>query len=76
MPVMDGIELYNKLQKYIITKPIPFIYLSAKAEPFDSNGGMSLGACKYLFKPVDANQIITTVYALLSNKCVFTSLKG
>ncbi len=74
MPVMDGFEFFHSLQQNKLTKSIPFIYLSAKAEPFDFRRGMSLGADDYLVKPLDVNEILKAVHILLKKKEEFTDV--
>ena len=49
------------MKNYKITKLIPLIFLSAKAEKTDISTGMNLGAEDYLTKPIDVEDLLNTV---------------
>lgn len=51
MPNCDGYEVFQKLQENNLTRDIPFIFLTAKAELKEIRTGMSLGADDYIVKP-------------------------
>lgn len=51
MPHMDGVELLGILQKENHFKNIPFIFLSANAEPEKIAEAINLGAKDYIIKP-------------------------
>lgn len=61
MPRLDGYELYRKLRQNPETASIPFVFMSAKAEPSEQLEGLRLGADEYVCKPIDFNDLIERV---------------
>lgn len=61
MPNLDGYGVLHILSRNPETLPIPFIFLTAKAEKADVRRGMSLGADDYIVKPFDETDLLTTV---------------
>jgi CheY-like chemotaxis protein/class 3 adenylate cyclase len=51
MPKMDGYEVIRKLRASDITKHVPVIFLSAKAQKKDVIKGLEAGANDYIVKP-------------------------
>jgi CheY-like chemotaxis protein len=51
MPGKDGYEVLAALKLNPSTRTIPFLFLTARAEPADVRKGMDLGADAYLTKP-------------------------
>lgn len=51
MPGMDGYEVCRHLKDSPVTKNIPVIFITAKAEEEDEVKGLSLGAVDYILKP-------------------------
>ena len=68
MPKLSGFEMYDRLQNNKITKLIPLIFLSAKAEKSDIRAGMNLGAEDYLTKPIDVDDLLNTVKIKIDKK--------
>jgi signal transduction histidine kinase len=70
MPLANGYQVLEELQKETVTASIPFIFLTAKTETDELRRGMSLGADDYIFKPYRADDLVTAVNARLnkSNK--------
>ncbi len=64
MPDMDGFELASQLQKSKIG--LPFLFLSARSMKIDVLKGFSLGAVDYLKKPIDEEELVVRINALLS----------
>jgi CheY-like chemotaxis protein len=58
MPNVNGYEVYQALQQNRYTRHIPFIFLSAKADPADVRRGMNLGADDYITKPFNEEDLI------------------
>ena len=53
MPVLDGFAACKMIKAEIKTKDIPIIFLTAKAQVYEIQLGMSLGAVGYILKPFD-----------------------
>ncbi|MCE1189922.1 MAG: response regulator [Ignavibacteria bacterium] len=61
MPVMDGYEVIRQIQLDNKTRTIPFIFLTARVERSDLRTGMELGADDYIFKPFDAEELLSAI---------------
>jgi len=61
MPVMDGIEVLEKMQKNERLQNIPVIMVSAKTEMESIKATLSLGAQDYVKKPIDFTELQTKV---------------
>lgn len=61
MDGMDGYEVLSVLSLDPETCSIPFIFLSAKVEKEDIRTGLKLGADDYLFKPFDADDLLSSI---------------
>ncbi|MBF0214975.1 MAG: two-component system response regulator [Magnetococcales bacterium] len=61
MPGMDGYEVCRRLKAEPVTKDIPVIFLTAKAEVEDERMGLELGAVDYLTKPVSPPIVMVRV---------------
>jgi len=68
MPVMDGLELAEKLKSTIETAHIPLILLTAKSTKREIIGGLQQGADDYLSKPFDSAELAARIAAQLSQK--------
>ena len=62
MPRMDGLEVCRRIRKLGNT---PVMMLTAKGETFDKVLGLELGADDYMVKPVNINEMVLRVGALL-----------
>lgn len=65
MPEMDGFTLASTLKKQY--PGIPFIFLTAKSLKVDVLKAFSLGAVDYLKKPIDEEELVARIRALLSH---------
>jgi CheY-like chemotaxis protein len=69
MPKMDGFALVQKLRSNPKTLMIPVIFLSATyVTPEDRNFAMSLGASRFIEKPIDTEEFLLTIAELLSQE--------
>ena len=67
MPKMDGFALVQHLRTDPETKNIPLIFLSATyVTPEDKEFALSLGAVKFLEKPVDTEDFFLTIAEVLT----------
>jgi CheY-like chemotaxis protein len=67
MPKLDGYALVHKLRSHPKTCRIPIIFLSATfVTPEDKSFAMSLGAARFLEKPVDTEEFLLTVAEVLT----------
>jgi DNA-binding response OmpR family regulator len=65
MPRMDGYEALQNLKANELTKTIPVIFLSAKAQPSDIEKGKNYGVDDYITKPFDPAELLETVERLV-----------
>lgn len=65
MPVQDGYEVLQELNKNPQTSSIPFIFLTAKTERTDLRKGMNLGADDYLTKPFTEEELLEAIESRL-----------
>tara|TARA_R110002020_G_scaffold445961_1_gene658019 strand:+ start:104789 stop:105490 length:702 start_codon:yes stop_codon:yes gene_type:complete len=64
MPDMDGFALASKIQG---TSPgLPFMFLTARSLKIDVLKGFSLGAVDYIKKPIDEEELVARIEALLA----------
>jgi CheY-like chemotaxis protein len=67
MPRMDGYALVQKLRTDPLTRGIPVVFLSATyITPEDKAFALSLGAVRFLEKPVDTEEFLLTVAEILT----------
>lgn len=63
MPKMDGFELTRSLREY--DKTMPILIITAKGEQSDKQIGFLAGTDDYMVKPVDLEELLLRVKALL-----------
>jgi len=61
MPGFNGYDVLKNLRENLVTRTIPFIFLTAKTQMEDLRKGMLLGADDYLPKPVSSELLFSTV---------------
>ncbi|GAA5222394.1 response regulator [Membranihabitans marinus] len=61
MPELDGFGVVKILNNSEVTRDIPLIFLTAKAEKRDFRKGMSLGAVDYITKPFDDSELLRAI---------------
>ena len=70
MPEMNGYELLEAIRVMPEGITVPFLFLSARTERSDVDRARSLGVDDYLFKPFEAQELITAVKARLDRRRV------
>ena len=67
MPVMDGYELVSELRSagYQISMGIPVLMITAKGSFDDMRQGFLSGSDDYMVKPINVNEMVLRVGALL-----------
>ncbi|MFM9544780.1 ATP-binding protein, partial [Streptomyces turgidiscabies] len=65
MPEMDGYETISAVRRTPRWADLPIVALTAKAMPGDREKSIARGANDYVPKPVDVDQLLTVVCALL-----------
>jgi signal transduction histidine kinase len=65
MPPPDGFEVRRTLSSDRSTANIPFLFLTARADPVDRIRGLQAGADDYLVKPFDREELLARIGALL-----------
>ena len=68
MPVMDGYQLLEKLKSDDVTRHIPVIMLTARAEAQDKLKALRIGVDDYLHKPFDEEELLARIGNLLKNQ--------
>ena len=66
MPEMDGFKFFNTVRDRSDWVTIPFIFLTARAEPSDIIAGKNLGVEDYLTKPLTREELVTAIRSRLT----------
>lgn len=61
MPVMDGIELCNRIKQNNNYKTIYYIILTARASLKDRVAGLDIGADDFLVKPIENQELLARI---------------
>lgn len=64
MPDIDGFELAKRIKNQFTT--LPFMFLTARSMKIDVLKGFSIGAVDYIKKPIDEEELVARIEALLS----------
>ncbi|MBR2988480.1 MAG: response regulator transcription factor [Clostridia bacterium] len=73
MPKMNGYEFTDELRK--INQELPVLMVSAKQTPTDRKQGFSVGIDDYMTKPIDTEEFLLHVKALLRRAKIATERK-
>jgi len=65
LPIMDGIEVCNKLKNRAGTEDIPIIMLTAKAHETDKVLGLEIGADDYITKPFSTRELLARIKVIV-----------
>lgn len=69
MPKMDGYTMAFNLRREPLTRHIPIVFLSATyVTPEDKEFALSLGAVRFLEKPVDTEDFLLTIADVLTSQ--------
>ncbi|HJS18684.1 MAG TPA: response regulator, partial [Anaerolineales bacterium] len=69
MPKLDGYAFVQKLRLNPKTRPIPVVFLSATyVTPEDRDFALSLGAARFMEKPIDTEDFLLTVAELVTQQ--------
>lgn len=71
MPQMDGYEFRQHIIDNPSTRDIPFIFLTARAEPVDQVRGFRLRVDDYITKPFDPDVLVVRVQSVLERHAIF-----
>lgn len=63
MPDMDGFSLARKIKQQFTA--LPFMFLTARSMKIDVLKGFSIGAVDYIKKPIDEEELVARIEALL-----------
>jgi twitching motility two-component system response regulator PilH len=66
MPGMNGFQATRKLTQDADTAGIPVIMITTKDQETDKIWGMRQGAVEYLVKPIDANELVAKINAVMA----------
>jgi len=76
LPGGSGLEFVRSLRKEDITRQLPIIMLTAKAEELDISAGLDAGADDYMTKPFSPRELNSRINALLRRSAQFSDNKG
>jgi len=65
LPIVSGIEVCRQIRRRQVTRDLPVIMLTARAEDQDAVRGLNTGADDYVTKPFSMNELTARIRALL-----------
>jgi two-component system, OmpR family, alkaline phosphatase synthesis response regulator PhoP len=65
MPVMDGLEVCEKMRMNAETKYIPVIFLTARSDEKTEVSGLDKGADDFITKPISTTKLLSRIKAVL-----------
>ena len=66
MPLVDGFTFAMRMQEKTQLRRTPLVFVSAKGEKADILKGLSLGAVDYITKPIESDELLLKINALLN----------
>lgn len=73
MPIMDGYEMLKTLREN--NEEVPVLFLTAKSRFDDKKEGFDLGADDYVTKPIDYDELLLRIKALLRRANISSKMK-
>lgn len=73
MPIMDGYEMLKALRS--TKQEVPVLFLTAKSAFDDKKKGFDLGIDDYLTKPLDYEELLLRIKAILKRANIYSNLK-
>ncbi len=67
MPALNGFQATRMLHRDEATAEIPIIIITTKDQPTDRTWGLRQGAIDYLIKPLDTNELLARIRAILGD---------
>lgn len=67
MPEADGYEVLRSIKSSERTSSIPFVFLTASVERKEVQAGFDMGACGYVRKPFEIDELMSTIESCLKN---------
>ena len=75
MPLMGGMEVYNRLKSEEKTTGIPIIFMAARDKTLPTFNNDEASNEDIIFKPVEANELLSRVKSVLKEKALREELK-
>jgi DNA-binding response OmpR family regulator len=75
LPIVNGVEICQRVRQNPATAATPVIMLTAKSEETDIVFGLGLGADDYITKPFGIKELVARVYARLRTQAQATPVK-
>jgi len=66
MPIMNGMEVCQKVKKELNLSCVYIILLTAKGQELDRQKGLEMGADRYMTKPFDPDEMLSIAEEILS----------
>jgi DNA-binding response OmpR family regulator len=66
MPDLDGLNLCRQLKADADLKGIPVLFFSGSSQTIDVISGLEAGAYDYVAKPIDGEELVAKVQAILN----------
>lgn len=66
MPIMNGMEVCQKVKKELNLTNVYIILLTAKGQEVDRQKGLDMGADRYMTKPFDPDEMLSIAEEILS----------
>jgi two-component system cell cycle response regulator len=75
MPLMGGMEVYNRLKSEEKTASIPIIFMAARDKTLPTFNNDEASNEDIIFKPVEPNELLSRVKSVLKEKALYEELK-